>query len=139
MSSAELLISLTTHYNAIIRSAALQKSLTSAQAILLLNIPFEGISMSGLAHKIGIDNSTLTRNINKLILLGLVFKKQNEFDKRVITIKISTLGLDVVNRLDEALDDFSGSIINYIDIEDQGPVADLLEKLVWALDCSREK
>ena len=139
MNVAELLISLTTHYNAIIRSCAQKQSLTSSQALLLLNIPFDGITMTNLAHKLGIDNSTLTRNINKLNLLNLVSKKRGKYDKRVINVVITSEGKAVLNELEQPLADFNISIVNHIDIEDQNKTTELLEKLIWAMDCLRDQ
>ena len=139
MHVAELLTSLTTHYNAIIRSFAQKQSLTCSQALLLLNIPFDGITMTDLAYKLGIDNSTLTRNINKLIILNLVSKKRGKHDKRVINILITSEGKGVLNKLEESLNSFNISIINHIDIENQNKITELLEKLVWAMDCVREQ
>ena len=139
MHLAELLTSLTTHYNAIIRGFAQKQSLTCSQALLLLNIPFDGISMTDLAYKLGIDNSTLTRNINKLIILNLVSKKRNKYDKRIINILITSKGKGVLNKLEEPLNSFNISIVNHINIEDQNKTTELLEKLIWAMDCLREQ
>ena len=72
MNIPELLANLTTHYNAIFRQYSSRLSLTAPQAFHLLSIPVDGISMSGLANKLGLDTSTLTRNIKKLEKLNLV-------------------------------------------------------------------
>ena len=72
MNIPELLTDLTTHYNALIRNAASQLSLTASQAFHLLSIPHDGIPMSQLAHKLGLDTSTLTRNFQKLEKIGLI-------------------------------------------------------------------
>ena len=66
MTLQELLCDITTHYNAFVRSAASQLNLTASQAFHLISIPHDGIPMSKLAHKLGLDPSTLTRNIKKL-------------------------------------------------------------------------
>ena len=66
----ELLVDLTAHNNAIIRSAASQLNLTLSQAFHLISVPHDGIPMSKLAHKLGLDTSTLTR-------------QHNTYDKRV--------------------------------------------------------
>ena len=83
MNLPELLVDLTTHYNALIRSAASQLHLTASQAFHLISIPHDGIPMFKLAHKLGLDASTLTRNIQKLENLGLVKRKHDSYDKRV--------------------------------------------------------
>ena len=54
-------------YSKLLRSTASKFNLTFEQAKLLLSIPFDGIFLSDLAETLGIDNSTLTRNIEKLL------------------------------------------------------------------------
>ena len=139
MNVAELLTRLATHYNAIIRNFAQKQSLTCSQALLLLNIPFDGTTMSNLAYKLGIDNSTLTRNINKLNLLRLVSKKRDKYDKRIINVVITSEGKDVLSKLEKPLNEFNLSILNHINIEDQNKTTELLEKLIWTMDCLRDR
>ena len=83
MNIAELLTDLASGTNSIIRASASKLNLTVSQAFHLLSIPYDGISMSGLAHKLGLDNSTLTRNIQKLEKLDLVKRQNDNYDKRV--------------------------------------------------------
>ena len=66
MNLSELLVDLTTHYNALIRSSASKVNLTTSQVFHIISLPHGGISMSKLAHRLGLDASTLTRNIQKL-------------------------------------------------------------------------
>ena len=88
MNLAELLLDLTTHNNAIIRSAASKLNLTVSQAFHLVSIPHDGIPMSKLAHKLGLDASTLTRNIQKLENLGLIKREHSSYDKRRFLIAL---------------------------------------------------
>ena len=72
MNLPELLLDLTVHYNALIRRSASQLGITISQALHLLSVPHDGISMSHLSHKLGLDASTLTRNIQKLEKMDLI-------------------------------------------------------------------
>ena len=92
MNIPELLTNLTTHYNAIFRQYSSRLSLTAPQAFHLLSIPVDGISMSGLASKLGLDTSTLTRNIKKLENLDLVRRKQDRNDKRILAVYLTDKG-----------------------------------------------
>jgi len=138
MNIPELLANLTTHYNAILRQRSSQLSLTASQAFHLLSIPVDGISMSGLANRLGLDTSTLTRNIQKLEMLDLVRRGQNRRDKRVVIIGLTKKGGEVVCTIEEHLLNLSFSIMKYIDLDDQENMPEMLEKLVWAMDCVRE-
>ena len=139
MNIPELLANLTTHYNAIFRQYSSQLSLTAPQAFHLLSIPVDGISMSGLANKLGLDTSTLTRNIQKLEKLDLVRRKQDRNDKRILVVYLADKGRDKVEKIEESLLDLNFSMMKYIDLDDQENIPEMLEKLVWAMDCIREE
>ena len=139
MNIPELLTNLTTHYNAIFRQYSSRLSLTSPQAFHLLSIPVDGISMSGLANKLGLDTSTLTRNIQKLEKLDLVRRKQDRNDKRILVVYLTDKGRGEVEKIEESLLDLNFSMMKYIDLDDQENIPEMLEKLVWAMDCIREE
>ena len=139
MNLPELLTNLTTHYNAIFRQYSSRLSLTAPQAFHLLSIPVDGISMSGLANRLGLDTSTLTRNIQKLEKLDLVRRKQDRNDKRILSVYLTDKGRDKVKKVEESLLDLNFSMMKYIDLDDQENIPEMLEKLVWAMDCIREE
>ena len=139
MNIPELLTNLTTHYNAILRQYSSQLSLTTPQAFHLLSIPVDGISMSGLANKIGLDTSTLTRNIQKLEIMGLVRREQDKKDRRILVAHLTDKGRGRVEKIEESLLDLNFSMMKYIDLDDQENIPEMLEKLVWAMDCIREE
>ncbi len=138
MNLPELLTDLTTHYNALIRKAASQLNLTSSQAFHLLSIPHDGIPMSQLAHKLGLDTSTLTRNIQKLEKMDLILRRQNSYDKRVQKAVLTEKGGVKVELLEEFLQNMNHTFMEQIDLDSQENIIDLLEKIVWAMDCTRE-
>ena len=139
MNIPELLTNLTTHYNAIFRQYSSRLSLTAPQAFHLLSIPVDGISMSGLANKLGLDTSTLTRNIQKLEKLEFVRRKQNINDKRMLVVSLTDKGQEKVAKIEDSLLDLNFSMMKYIDLDDQENIPEMLEKLVWAMDCIREE
>ena len=139
MNLPELLVDLTTHYNALIRSAASQLRLTVSQAFHLISIPYDGIPMSKLAHKLGLDASTLTRNIQKLETLGLVKRQHDSYDKRVQKAVLTKQGLEITEKFEGILLKMNNLIIEQIDLDTQENMCELLEKLVWSMDCLREE
>jgi DNA-binding MarR family transcriptional regulator len=139
MNISELLINLTTHYNAIFRQNSSRLSLTSPQAFHLLSIPVDGISMSGLANKLGLDTSTLTRNIQKLEKLEFVRRKQDRNDKRILVVSLTDKGRGKVEEIEDSLLDLNFSMMKHIDLDDQENIPEMLEKLTWAMDCIREE
>jgi len=139
MNLSELLVDLTTHYNALIRSTASQLHLTASQAFHLISIPHDGIPMSKLAHKLGLDASTLTRNIQKLENLDLVKRIHDSYDKRVQKAFLTEQGVEITEEIEEVLFQMNNSIIEQIDLDTQENMCELLEKLVWSMDCIREE
>ena len=139
MNVPELLTNLTTHYNAIFRQYSSRLSLTASQAFHLLSIPVDGISMSGLANKLGLDTSTLTRNIQKLEMLEFIRRKSGKNDKRVLVVYLTDKGQKKVEEIEDFLLDLNFSMMKHIDLDDQENILEMLEKLVWAMDCIREE
>ena len=138
MNFSELLIDLASGTNAIIRYRASKFNLTPSQALHLLSVPFDGISMSRLAFRLGLSTSTLTRNIQKLEALLLVLRHRDTFDKRVQRIKLTTKGNQIVQALEIDLHQHNQIVLEHIDIDSQVHLTTTLEKLVWAMECSRE-
>jgi len=135
----ELLSDLTIHFNALMRTIAAKNDLTTSQAFNLLAIPHSGISMSKLALKLGLDTSTLTRNVQKLTALGLVIKTRDEYDKRIHILSLSKTGSDTLSNIENSIDKINQSIFAKIDLDDQIHVVDVLESLVWSIECIREQ
>ena len=138
MNFSELLSDLSIHYNALIRKAASGLGLTASQALHLISIPYDGIPMSGLSKKLGLDTSTLTRNIQKLESLGLVKRTRYIYDKRILKIFLTADGAQIVEGLDKKLSDINQSLVESLDIDSQENLLEALECLVWSMDCLRE-
>ncbi len=139
MNVSELLSDLTVHYNGIIRQAASHLGLTASQAFHLISIPHSGISMSRLSHKLGLDTSTLTRNIQKLEKMGLVERFSSSYDKRVQNTVLTQEGSEIVKKMEGLLIETNQLIMDQIDLDDQEHISTVLEKLVWSMDCIREE
>ena len=139
MNLSELLSDLTVHYNGIIRQAASHLGLTASQAFHLISIPYGGISMSRLSRKLGLNTSTLTRNIQKLEKMGLVERLSSSYDKRVQNTLLTQGGIEIVTKMEELLIETNQLIIDQINLEDQEHISTVLEKLVWSMDCIREE
>ena len=139
MNLPELLVDLTTHYNALIRSAASQLNLTVSQAFHLISIPYDGIPMSKLAHRLGLDTSTLSRNIQKLEGFGFVERKSDPYDKRVQKAVLTKPGVEIAEKIEEMLLQISNLILEQIDLDSQENMCELLERLVWSMDRIREQ
>ena len=95
--------------------------------------------MSDLALRLGLDNSTLTRNIKKLEKMELVKRRSDNYDKRIHRIILTQKGSALLVLIEEKLEVQNSYILEMIDLDTQEHLLTLLEKLTWALECMREK
>ena len=138
MNIAELLTDVAASINAMVRSMASKHNLTSSQVFHLLLIPFDGIPMSGLARRLGLDNSTLTRNIRKLETRGVVGRQADGYDKRIKNVVLTNRGVQVVRSLEQHLEIINQNLLEQIDLDTQEHLVTSLETLSWSLDSLRE-
>ena len=138
MNITEFVIDLVAKYNAIIRFSASHFNLTFSQALLILSIPFDGISMTKLARKLGLDNSTLTRNVQGLKQLNIVTHKSDSYDKRVQLIILTNEGSNLYNSLFDHFNELNLSILSKLNLDDNELLHHSIEKLIWALECHRD-
>ena len=138
MDFTELITDITIQYTALIRYSAAQFNLTTSQAFHLISIPLDGIPMSELAHKLGLDASTLTRNIEKLEKLSLVQRERDSYDKRTVRVICTPEGFAVTEKIENELNEQNFHILDRIDLDLQENMADILEKLGWSMVCHRE-
>lgn len=62
----------------------------------------DGVRMSHLAARLGLDPSTVTRTINPLVKLGLVERYNDPENRRSVVVRCTTDGADSIARVVEA-------------------------------------
>ena len=85
--------------------------------------------MTFLSKKMGLDASTMTRNIEKLEKKQLVFRQRLSSDARVINVYLTELGKRTYKSLKEELDIYFGDKIT-----NRSEVSDKLQGLIWDLE-----
>ena len=95
--------------------------------------------MSDLALRLGLDNSTLTRNIQKLEKMELVKRLSDNYDKRIHRVVLTQKGSALLGLIEEQLEEQNANVLEKIDLDAQEHLLSVLEKLSWALECAREK
>ena len=138
MHSTDFLISLIISYNSLIRKASNTLGISLSQTFNILSIPFDGIPMSQLSHKLGLDASTLTRNVNKLIKLGFINKTIHHYDKRVQLIILTSNGTTFKKKILNKFNDLNHNALSQLSIDDKEMMHFVIEKLAWTLECDRD-
>ena len=123
------------HMNVLARKVATKNNLSLSQYYTLSNISSDGVSMSDLSLVLGVDNSTLTRNINILINRSLVRKEQSLEDKREQLVLLSSKGLGVVQKLDTDMENLLNQFTGGVNEEQRQQFIDIIEQINWKMSC----
>ena len=94
--------------------------------------------MSKLANKLGLDASTLTRNVNKLLMLQYLSKTTSQYDKRIQTIHLTKKGSALKAALYDEINNLNNRAIKQLSIDEKENIHLSIEKLAWVLECGRE-
>tara|TARA_Y100001980_G_C14146918_1_gene31183 strand:- start:97 stop:480 length:384 start_codon:yes stop_codon:yes gene_type:complete len=121
--------------NVVIRRVSANNTLSLSQYFALSNIPTSGISMTELSIIVGIDKSTLTRNINILLQSGLVEKRKSDFDKRGYTVFLSSKGDDLINKLHDEIEIIINQFIKTVSSDSKQDFINILETINWKASC----
>ena len=107
MNLAELIADLYTNLLFIIKKIAKINDISSSQLLCIYAIPSEGITQSELAKILCLDLSTLSRNLDKLIIKNIVNKANSSSDNRKQNIFLTDDGeklyIEILNDLNQAL------------------------------------
>ena len=130
---SEHFTSLNIKLTSIFRFIARNYDLSYSQYCILMKIGVDGASMSELAKNLGLDKSTLTRNINILINRGLVYKTQSQSDLRMYIVQLTSDGDLIKQNLYQDLDKFTSDLLSSLDYDIQNEIS-LLDKLIHKLE-----
>jgi len=115
------------------RSDILIKDMTYSQILAIISIPNDGIEMSELARKLGLDNSTITRLMVRLENKGWVGRKQSRRDKRAIKVFLKTTGLVLQKDIEKKIESIGEKIKIEIDDEKRESILENLYAFQWGL------
>ena len=88
---------------------------------------------SDISNKLGLDISTMTRNLMRIEKRGFLYRKNSNYDKRSYKIYLSDKGVKQTNLLRVELGGKIQTIFDKLDLFDQDQIANLLEGLGWNL------
>ena len=115
-------------------------AVTLAQCLVLLEIDESGqLTMSQLASRLRLDNSTLSRTIEGLAQRRLVKRLREDQDRRVVRIRLTPEGDSVCRSVHEENDGHYIRVFEKIPESRRGTIIKNFETLVQAfLDCEVE-
>ena len=133
MEFGELLKQFLIDLQSLFRTSTKKLKITLPQITLISSIPVDGIDMSTLSHRIGVDNSTLTRLIDILIKNRFVQKVKNPKDGRSFIILLTNNGEQLQFKIEQQIDQFGSKLYSKIPIEDQDQLKEVLLSLHWVI------
>ena len=110
MNHGEFLISFLIDLQRVFRTKVVPKDLPYSQVQAIIIIPSDGIEMSELSLTLGLDNSTVTRLVERLEVKGFVKRKKNKYDKRSIIVSLKKKGMSIQKKIEKKLDEIGEQI-----------------------------
>ena len=109
------------------------KDITYSQVLAIISIPNDGVEMSELARKLGLDNSTVTRLIVRLEKKDWVSREKSKRDKRAIKVFLKTKGLLIQQDIEKKIESIGEKIKMEIDDEKRESILEHLFTFQWGL------
>ena len=102
-----------------------------AQCHALVEIGRAGqISLNELAELLNLDNSTMSRTVNNLVVRELACRDIDPQDRRYITISLTEAGTSMYRSIEEGMTIYYGNILNGIPADKQEQVLESLQLLL---------
>ena len=133
MNYSELLSSFLIDLQSLYRKNVSINGASFPQILALSIIPDDGIEMSALSKKIGIDNSTATRLVMGLEKKGWVNRHSANYDKRVIQVTLTKDGDEIQIQLERQFDSLGAAIEREVDPLDRNEMIEYVSSLHWIL------
>ena len=133
MQLGELLSSLYVNLQALIKREVNLGRASFPKIIALSIIPPDGLEMSALAKKLGIDNSTATRLVIGMEKAGWVNRESSLYDKRVNQVYLTKKGYFLQSNLEEQFELIGKTVEGSLNPTDKVDISDTLSSLNWVL------
>ena len=125
------------NYLRCLRKVAASLWITQSQALCIQAIPFDGISQTNLADKLSLDLSTLSRNLDILIKINLIKKKQSTIDKRSFIIFLTSRGVETYHDLSDLIQNSFQDIYKSLTDDEVDHMLETLNKINWEFELSK--
>ena len=133
MSYGELLNSLFINLQSMIKKNVNINGASFQRVTALSIIPTDGIEMSSLASRLGIDNSTATRLVIGMENVGWVNRQTSKIDKRIIEVCLTSEGSRLQFELDKQLNLIGEKVDFQIGPLEKQKTIDGMAHLSWVL------
>ena len=133
MNSGELISSLLIDLQRLFKNEVSFKDISYSQILALMSISDSGVEMSTLSWDLALDNSTVTRLVNRLENKNLVFRKKSKKDKRLVKVCLTKEGEAIQNRIEEKIDFLGSKIESQFSYDKKTDVLNNLSSFQWVI------
>ena len=133
MQLGELLSALLVNLQTLIKSEVNLDRGSFPKIIALSIIPFDGLEMSDLSKRMGIDNSTATRLVIGMETIDWVKRQSAVHDKRVTQVVLTEKGYSLQGDLEKQFELIGNTIRESLKPSERLTISDSLSSLNWVL------
>nr|WP_315024516.1 MarR family transcriptional regulator [uncultured Aminipila sp.] len=106
--------------------------------LLLIILKNDGASQRDLAEQLDVRPSSMTEMLTKLEQSGMVLRKQDDKDQRVMRIYLTEEGKRAAEEIAESKDAFAESFFSALNEDEQEQLLILIEKLCASLEAAED-
>tara|TARA_B100001559_G_scaffold76945_1_gene63742 strand:- start:698 stop:1123 length:426 start_codon:yes stop_codon:yes gene_type:complete len=133
MNSGELISSLLIDLQRLFKNEVTFKDISYSQVLALISISDRGVEMSTLSWDLALDNSTVTRLVNRLEKKNLVFRKKSKKDKRLVKVCLTKEGEAIQNKIEEKIDFLGSKIESQFSYDKKIDILNNLSSFQWII------
>ena len=133
MNSGELISSLLIDLQRLFKNEVTFKDISYSQILALISISDRGVEMSTLSWDLALDNSTVTRLVNRLEKKNLVFRKKSKKDKRLVKVCLTKEGEVIQNKIEEKIDFLGSKIESQFSYDKKIDILNNLSSFQWII------
>ncbi len=112
--------------------------ITLTQCHLLTEIGWAGAaSLNTLSENLGVDKSTMSRNIDILVTGGLVSRTTDPENRRAVTIMLTDTGLQLFDQVESRMTHFYETLFHSLPADKRNQVLESLEILLETIPVGR--
>lgn len=108
---------------------ASQFGITQATGYVLINIHKEGTPVSQLANLLGVKTTSLSRILNNLEGLGLIYRETNSADKRSVKVFVTPLGKEKREQAKDVVRKFNAYLDEHLSDEERAATIQTLKRI----------
>lgn len=108
---------------------ASQFGITQATGYVLINIHKEGTPVSQIANLLGVKTTSLSRILNNLERLGLIYRETNSADKRSVKVFVTELGNEKREQAKDVVRKFNAYLDQHLSDEERTSAIHTLKRI----------